>query len=639
VAFATIILRQRDSKFRDVCDRANRSLRLAEPEVLDVFVGEAGSINAIISAAAEGEDALRNETHSDRLGHLRTMFQYLTENRPPIQRDVSRQADEEIYFVTTVAPMLESAVSEDVGDACDVGVTTGHIRSDGHATNEEHQVHRIEVDMPGLGTKAERKIRRLQNFRRRGVVLDSIKRQLAIPTQYGAFTDFEVAQILSCAQTFQNGHRHESWREHLTLVVSLLTGLETHQVTNVPLSAPPTKRRQSSVWFEIVGDIVHFCRDIGLTKYDLHQDDYKLLGEEPGAIRVALPVEVARAFIELRSEGQSADITEDGIQSAFDALMQSVGRKQTLRRMRSVIRDRMIASGRDPVIAGHFAGETAQNLPSLYYTTTDNADVEGVYREVVNALPGQSFTWPTMAAHPVGSRLNVLQEKTRSFFQLVEQELADVTPRTSEQIVNFHNSYVSLVVASLMLMTGHRPVRQPFETLSDYDERRRWLYVSDKEVRSTVAGRFVPVPPIFVEQLTAWKAHLNAVAVQLGLEHHAILHAIAGAHSGEGVLFFYLVATEHQNEYEVQSITPKTLLNVLREEYWPLPLNWGRHAERTLLANISSDLSDAFMGHANPGAEAFAPHSGMGYHDMEALREQLTLQAEVLGIRVLKGLE
>ena len=229
--------------------------------------------------------------------------------------------------------------------------------------------------MPGLGTKAERKIRRLQNFRRRGMVLDSIKRQLAIPTQYGAFTDFEVAQILSCAQTFQNGRRYENWREHLVLVVSLLTGLETHQVTNVRLSAPPTKRRQSSVWFEIVGDIVHFCRDIGLTKYDLHQDDYKLLGEEPDAIRVALPVEVAGAFIELRSESQIGDITEDGIQSAFDALMQPVGRKQTLRRMRSVIRDRMIASGWDPVIAGHFAGETAQNLPSLYYTTTDNAEV------------------------------------------------------------------------------------------------------------------------------------------------------------------------------------------------------------------------------------------------------------------------
>ena len=70
-----------------------------------------------------------------------------------------------------------------------------------------------------------------------------------------------------------------------------------------------------------------------------------------------------------------------------------------------------------------------------------------------------------------------------------------------------------------------------------------------------------------------------------------------------------------------------------------MPLNWGRHALRTRLSpRLDNDLLDAFMGHADIGAEALAPESGLSTADLKELAPAIETVLRDLDVVSVDGL-
>jgi hypothetical protein len=227
----------------------------------------------------------------------------------------------------------------------------------------------------------------------------------------------------------------------------------------------------------------------------------------------------------------------------------------------------------------------------------------------------------------------VQERRIQAFYKYADAELRTLAASTLDEVIAVHNRYATLVCVSLMLLTGHRPVRHPFERITDFDLERAMLFIADKEQRAVSSGRFVPLAGVVVDQVRVWAEHLHHLPSRIGVLDQAFVASCGRAISGKDPLFFQLRSYPDVPVPELVVVTPKMLIDDL-QRIWPLPLNWGRHVQRRLLTSLPNELVDAFMGHADPGAEAFATHSGLSFHDLNELRAALDKIAGQLRARV-----
>lgn len=637
----SLVLMARDDDHRSKVETGCAAVRLIaekrETAAMQEFVGRADSLPIAFQAALRAEVLGPAHANAIRFAPIRVLFETYLEDKAPIVRRGEGADTDDIYYVTRTAPISDIDLPDEIGGSADQGIITAYLRSERDQHNPEHQQHRLEADFPAVGDAKEARSLPLQAYRRTTLLHDSLRRRLALPCQYGSMTSHEIGAIMAATEGFINGARGQRWREHVIIVTGLIAGLDPRDISSLPRTKmdPPKDVR---VWFLIIGDDVILCREAGLTAHHMSDRARQLLGKKPSYLRIALPREISAALMRLWADPVRTAPTTAEIETAFELLTANLGRNQTIRRMTSVLRDGLVRTGADPVVAAHIAGDSSRNVAGLYYATIDNASAEHAFRSVVDKLPGTKFHWPEMLYHPVGSELNVQARMIRSFFKHAQTEL-DRLPRIEPRdVILFHNRYITLVAVALMLMTGHRPVKQPFERLTDFDRRRGLLFISDKELRSSASGRFVPVPANFSLQIDMLMAHLRFVATDALIAPGPVRAVCRDAMNGEGPMLFYLSDYSGGDGVAAQPAAPKELNAQLARNIWPLPLNWGRHVQRSLLQRVPGDLADAFMGHADPGAEAMARHSGLSPADLEDLRTALTDICHELGVVPVRGL-
>ncbi len=158
-----------------------------------------------------------------------------------------------------------------------------------------------------------------------------------------------------------------------------------------------------------------------------------------------------------------------------------------------------------------------------------------------------------------------------------------------------HNLYTAYNIAMLMFCTGYRSIRDPLPRLSHLSLSRGVIVIADKTNDHQSNARFLPLPPIMVEQLRAYLKHRHAVLSRLQL------------YLGQDWDTPFLFLDTHGNPKQV---TPTRLENHLQ---WPQspPLNINRHYLHTQLKErgCSAELVDACMGHWDMGQEPWAKHS------------------------------
>ena len=632
--FAALTLDLRDPKHASKINDALASVRLMrrtkERSVLELFSGKTSTaLDLATTANAHRGTVADLDQTLDRCADIHVLLDAYLERKAP--KTLQRGESDELYYITEIVPAADIDLDDD-SESADLVHTVALLHQNGDPINPEHSTPRVVALVSPFGAAKDHGVAAYQQHRTDIAVQAILRRRMALPCHYGALTNHEIGIVL---RAFVDDHGPE-WRERLLIVLTLLTGRAPDVLIDLSRSTS-TRRNGEKSWWEQTRDVIALCYDPGLTKRRFSADVSLVLDERPSKpLKLALPNELARPLKRLFDQIGRGEAGTLKIGPVFQAIWPNGHRRVTLRRVAAVMRDRVVQSGHDGSIAAYIHGESPQNVPALYYVAHDNAAVGAIFRKTVNALPSASFTWPSEASHPVGSSLQPMAVMIAAFYGEAAGHLLRMQRFTLRDRLRFHNLYAALVCTSLNLMTGHRPVRRPFETLDDFDLSNRLLYISDKELRSVNAGRFVPLAKCTFAQIGAWVDHLAALAPMIGHVGGDVVAAISRARDGMGPLFFFLDLLD-DGQIRFEPVAPKRLDHELAQ-IWPLPLNWGRHVQRTLLSNTHGDLADAFMGHADPGAEALGPQSGLSITDLSKLRDALDRIAHRLRVQVFKGL-
>ena len=73
-----------------------------------------------------------------------------------------------------------------------------------------------------------------------------------------------------------------------------------------------------------------------------------------------------------------------------------------------------------------------------------------------------------------------------------------------DDIITRHNAFTSYCLGLLLLVTGHRPVQDPFPSISHFDLARGLLLICDKVSDQSRAWRVVALPEMAVSQMRVY---------------------------------------------------------------------------------------------------------------------------------------
>lgn len=331
---------------------------------------------------------------------------------------------------------------------------------------------------------------------------------------------------------------------------------------------------------------VHYCRDFAsqIASYDT----------------MTLEQEV-KATIKLINKSHNNRITISRLSNAFSAYLKH---EQV-----------------DSAEAAYLLNREIRQTASCYYHIATSEHINNIYQKWLSYLFAERPPFITDNNDKdlvfIGSHLVVYRKKIKDlFFQLKDKLKHPVT--MAKSLEEMHNNYVIFLILLLNLATGHRPVKNPFCFLNDFDTLTSRLFISDKENRGSLSARVLPLPPIISTYLKEYNEHLNNLlklespySYDMGMKIKAVL-------ASEIPYLFFL------NEHTYEDVTPRLLDNKLKDIF-PLPLNWNRHFIRSYLShdNVNSHAIDAFMGHSNGTVEPFSKYSALGILDLKPVANSL----------------
>lgn len=507
--------------------------------------------------------------------------------------------------------------------------------------NPEMPLVRVEVDFQGEGRTREDGPQ-MSAFRRTGWLASGAAKQLGSLCQFGIMPP-EAGRL--CQLGVEAARNLESPANQGRFIVLLCALIGTTPRILAPAlrrlvpGRGPVPDQTPRLLFKDQGVCISFERP-DAARRELTGKAEALVGVPPRILELQLPDFLRTPILQLAGFLAGRLVTTEEMEQALAAM--SFREIRTIREadVQCLLRNTLRQVGVDEAICGHITGDAPQMVTAMHYASLETGQLQEGYNAALSELLKRPIDSPARFPEGrIGSPVSVEDTKIKRLYEgmeeVLEAERSDLSP---EGIAQFHNMYVSFVTGSLSLMTGYRPVRNPFEQRIDFDPRRQLLYICDKRVRTTSGDRYIPVPEKFIKQFEALKRHLEVLAVTPPFDRPEISGACRKALADTGPLLFMI---NEQGSGNGISVMRPTLQKEIfgSDEIWPLPLNWGRHVMRTRFVGLRKELSNAFMGHANPGAEPFAHHSAMSMSDLEELRKRLDELCESMGVKVLKGLQ
>src|SRR5690554_2186892 len=102
-------------------------------------------------------------------------------------------------------------------------------------------------------------------------------------------------------------------------------------------------------------------------------------------------------------------------------------------------------------------------------------------------------------------------------------ERVDFAIKNQLDVSEYHNAYVDYCLVLLFLSTGHRPVKDPFQSRQCFNIEQGMITISDKVVEEDRAWRVAPLPPMASKQIEYYEVHLQRfnrrLATQKGNEN------------------------------------------------------------------------------------------------------------------------
>jgi len=285
-------------------------------------------------------------------------------------------------------------------------------------------------------------------------------------------------------------------------------------------------------------------------------------------------------------------------------------------------------------------GGTAKEFASLYYYTVKETTLRHVHYSYLNELSRISRInlLPVEIAETtitLGSRVFIQLERVKEIAASILYKKISLKNGSLDSISEFHNEFIFRSYFIFSLFAAHRDVRNPFQSICDFNPYNKTLWICDKNNRSSDSSRVIPLPDVVFEQLERLRGHYNRLALRLSLIDKILSKNIEKILDGENDQF--LLSLLHSGK--LKGVDARRIQENFSQHY-SLPANWQRHFLRNYLADTgcSQDQINAFMGHANFGREAHGRWSAYGASESVKIRHSLNVLASELGVVALEGL-
>ena len=433
----------------------------------------------------------------------------------------------------------------------------------------------------------------------------------------------------------------------LFIALSLLTGRSVDRLKSLPLDKPNTT--QTEAWVRIERKVYLAYRP-EIARQKLHKSVLAVTEIGPGHeifdkiferkdtqhLFLPLPDELSRPLLAFHSpQKRQHELALDTPPTWTMARL----RKQLKLRLAGPVTESRVANflpsllhhrGVDPLIAAYICGESPQHVAALHYTQIDSDTVTSTFRQT---LESAGIEIPDIQSKPrtLGSAMYPRHQFVKNMFMKSKEDIVQGYPsRSAKSWIDHHNRVATYLYQILVLATGHRPVKTPFEDLFTFDLKAGFVIVSDKEGANTPIPRMIPLCPTAVDQVNNYLSHLRELAKALSVIDLSLKKKIQDAATGKAPLLFLI-----DEQGTCLPFDPSNL-ETYRIHENPLPLNWQRHMLRSYLTGkVRGELIDACVGHGQFGQQANSIHSGLPIADLVPVRHHIQNLFETLGIEAL----
>ena len=262
----------------------------------------------------------------------------------------------------------------------------------------------------------------------------------------------------------------------------------------------------------------------------------------------------------------------------------------------------------------------------LVYQTTSAPTLVAIYEQALAEILNRPFAHTEEKdAEPrhFGSALRGIDGVWSGIATELREGIPSVPYRRAgaDEHIAHHNAYVLYILIMALVGTGVRVARDPIESVLDIDWEHGLLFVQDKEAHARPNQRIIPLPPSVLDQLKAYRRHLQALAERMNQVNPDVSSKLRAADSGEDLQIPFLLFLEP--DLSVLPIRPKTLTPRFQNVFCA-PVNIGRHHLRSHLVatKCPGEWIEALMGHEPTGMEALGPYSALSVQDMRQIAEQ-----------------
>ena len=170
----------------------------------------------------------------------------------------------------------------------------------------------------------------------------------------------------------------------------------------------------------------------------------------------------------------------------------------------------------DPTVIFYLSGRPNYIAPVLSYYVVHSVDeLASRYSKTIQELlelPSHCSEISRATAKlsgyfPTTETISRLRDGLSEQFRLVLARKDDIITR--------HNAFTSYCLGLLLLVTGHRPVQDPFPSISHFDLARGLLLICDKVSDQSRAWRVVALPEMAVSQMRVYLDYLPKLAAHL----------------------------------------------------------------------------------------------------------------------------
>ncbi|MEQ3695550.1 MAG: tyrosine-type recombinase/integrase [Pseudomonadales bacterium] len=277
-------------------------------------------------------------------------------------------------------------------------------------------------------------------------------------------------------------------------------------------------------------------------------------------------------------------------------------------------------------IATHIVGRLGNSKPPLlahYVALSESAVIER-WAQIQTQLGFSVPKYPPELLDGVyGTRFSDL------FIPLIKSEISRLrvpTGRSVEDLITYHNNFVTYCAAAFATATGVRPIRGWFGSWANFDLCNRRVLLQDKGAASL---RVVLLCDTAVRQVESLKIHLKRLASRLSkFNTEAIppriiarIWAASFSENSKRMPFFTLRLSD-ERDIKLEPLSP-TSLSFGKQ----IPHNWARKLlAHNLYEQVSPNFCREVLGHADVVPEIFGKHDHLKEErlsDLKKVQEKL----------------